>query len=116
MQASEAQCFPGQMHTLRLDRASAIIALDGPLRLRYRDESLTWLLDAAPCIDITLRDGEQHILPFTTFVNMLTEGEQTVTAALAPAPDTLARLAALLRRARNVAMFFRRPSWVRVRE
>lgn len=116
MQAREAQCFPGQMHTLRLARASSIIALDGTLRLRYRDESLTWLLDATPRIDITLRDGEQHILPFTTFVNMLTEGDQTVKAAFAPAPGTLVRLAALLHRARNVATFFRRSSWVRVRE
>jgi hypothetical protein len=78
METGERQYHPGQIHASRLKRGSVIVAVDGPLRLRYRDESLSWLLALVPPVSVVLAEGEHHVLPYSAFVEIHTEGSTVV--------------------------------------
>jgi hypothetical protein len=82
MRRTDRSCYPGQVLALNLKRGSALVATDGALRLEYRDQSLDWLLDAAPDSYIRLEDGAQYVLPCNAFVKIQPEGAQAVTCTI----------------------------------
>lgn len=99
MQAYEMRYIPGQVHTGKLRGGSSIFAIEGTLRLRYRDESLNWLLDAAPLNDLHLGEGERYRLPCDAFVEISAEGRTAAVGAIEPALAGLARYVAWIGRA-----------------
>lgn len=96
MKSAEQPCLPGQVLAMRLKRGSALVAKDGALRIDYRDQSLDWLLDAAPDCCVKLEDGAQHVLPCNAFVKIQAEGAQAVNCVIvrprSMGPRVLARL------------------------
>src|SRR5579864_1038233 len=82
MQTCEQRYHPGQVRASSLKRGSAIVALDGPLRVAYRDGSMDWLLDSASRVSITLEEGEHHILPHSAFVEIRPAGSSVVTGLI----------------------------------
>ncbi|NRO96460.1 hypothetical protein GWC77_11005 [Paraburkholderia sp. NMBU_R16] len=94
MQAYEMRYVPGQIHVTRLRRASSIVAIEGTLTLRYRDESLNWLLDATPINHVRLGEGEGYRLPCDAFVEISTAGKTGAVGAVEPASTAFARCAA----------------------
>lgn len=107
MQAYETRYVPGQIHVVRLRRGSSIVAIEGTLRLRYRDESLNWLLDAAPVSRVRLGDGEGYRLPCDAFVEISTAGQTAAVGAVEPASTAIARCAAWIA---NAAI----PRWLKL--
>jgi hypothetical protein len=106
MQAYETQYVPGQIHVTRLRRGSSIVAIEGTLRLRYRDASLNWLLDAAPVNRVRLGEGEGYRLPCDAFVEIGAAGKTAALGAVEPASTAFARCAAWIA---NTAI----PRWLR---
>ena len=94
MQAYEMRYVPGHIHTTRLRGGCSIIAMQGTLRLRYRDASLSWLLDAAPANDLRLGEGEQYRVPCDAIVEISAEGKTSAVGAIEPALPALTRYAA----------------------
>ena len=94
MQAYETRYVPGRIHTGKLRAGSTILALEGTLRLRYREESLNWLLDAAPVNGLLVCEGQQYRLPCDAFVEISAEGKTAAVGAIAPALTALGRCAA----------------------
>ena len=82
MKATEQRCYRGQIYALHLQRGSILVAKDGALRLEYRDQSLDWLLGAAPDCYVKLEDGAQHVLPCNAFVKIQPERAQAVTCVV----------------------------------
>ncbi len=93
MQAYEMRCVPDQIQIAKLRRGSSIVAVEGTLRLRYRDGSLNWLLDAAPVNDLRLGEGEQYRLPCNAFVEIRATGKTAAVGAIEPTSTALARCA-----------------------
>lgn len=94
MQAYETRYVPGQIHVTRLRRGSSIVAIEGTLRLRYRDESLNWLLDAAPANHVRLDEGDGYRLPCDAFVEISAGGKNAAVGAVEPASTAFARCTA----------------------
>jgi hypothetical protein len=96
--------YPGQLNGFYLAHRHVLIAVDGPLRIQYRNPSLDWLLSEAPHVSITLLEGESHVLPYAAFVEVSAIGADVVTAAIIrPAPlktvfDALSRFAYSMKR------------------
>jgi hypothetical protein len=82
MPTGEQRYHPGQTRASSLGRGTALVALDGPLRVEYRDGSMDWLLDAAPRVSITLAEGEHHILPYNALVEIRPAGSTAVTGLI----------------------------------
>lgn len=53
----------GQTSVCDLRAGTSIVAVQGDLQLGFRDRSLAWLGDAVPLTSITLREGEQFVMP-----------------------------------------------------
>lgn len=87
MDTQQRQYLPNQMHVIRVKRGSAIVALDGALRLSYRDESLDWLLDSAPAVSRLLEEGEHHVFSSRGYVEIYVSGAVAVTGLMLP-PST----------------------------
>lgn len=91
-----SQRYPaGQIQGAWFKRASALVAVDGTVRLTYRDASLDWMLDVAPKVSVLVRPGERHVMPFEAFVEVSAEGPYAVNALIEPAarrPLLLARI------------------------
>jgi hypothetical protein len=98
--------FPGQTTAAWFKRASAIVALDGTLRLTYRDASLDWLLSDALRVELVLREGERHVLPYEAFVEISAIGSRAATARIVDLATTRNLFAWLGR----FVPSFRRPS------
>lgn len=107
MQAYETQYVPGQIHTGRLGAGSVILAIEGTLRVLYRDESLNWLLDASPVNDLLVCEGERYRLPCEAFVEIAADGKTAAVGVIEPALTTLGRCAAWI--AKRIAFAYRRP-------
>ena len=90
MQAHEKRYLPGQIHTENLRGGSAIAAIEGTLRLRYRDDSLNWLLDAAPVNELLIGEGDLYRLPCDAFVEISAAGKTAAVGAIEPALTGLA--------------------------
>jgi len=98
MRAYEMRYVPGQIHTVKLRGGSSIVAMEGALKLRYRDASLNWLLDAAPTNNLRLGEGEQYRLPCDAIVEICAEGTSAAGGAIEPASTGLARCSAWIAR------------------
>lgn len=94
MQADEIRYDPGQIRTGKLRCDSTIVAIEGALRVRYRDGSLNWLLDAVPVNDLLIREGEQYRLPCDAFVEITAAGKTAAVGSIEPALTALGRCAA----------------------
>jgi hypothetical protein len=89
------QRYPvGQIHCAWFRRGSTLVAIDGTLRVTYRDASMDWLLDAAPRISVVVRPGEQHTMPFEAFVEVSAVGLAAVNARIADGAPRRSLLAA----------------------
>lgn len=89
---------PGHIHAASLRRGSTIVAVDGPLTLAYRNASLDWLLPAAPMIVVALDEGDAHVVPYDTFVEMQTTGRTRASVHIeCPSPRVAHAWGALLR-------------------
>jgi len=86
MKPFEHQYAPGQIHAAWFRRGSAIAALEGTLRISYRDASLDWLLGDAPRVSLTLREGERHVLPYEAFVEVIASGQRAAIAQIDAGP------------------------------
>ena len=87
MRPYEQRYAPGQIQAAWFRRGSAITALDGTLRLTYRDVSLDWLLGDAPNVSVVLHDGELHVLPYEALVEVMAAGTRAAAARIDPAPQ-----------------------------
>ena len=80
MKPFEYRYAPGQVHAAWFKRETAIVALEGTLRLSYRDASLDWLLGDAPRVSVVLCEGERHVLPYEAFVEVRAAGQRATLA------------------------------------
>jgi hypothetical protein len=76
----------GQIHANWFKRGSVITALDGALRLSYRDGSLDWLLGDAPRVSVVLHEGDCHVLPYEAYVEVVATGECAALARIDAGP------------------------------
>ncbi len=86
MKPFEHRYAPGQIHAAWFRCGSAIVALEGTLRLTYRDASLDWLLGDAPKVTVTLCEGDCHVLPYEAFVEVLASGQRAAVARIDTGP------------------------------
>ncbi|MBP0592570.1 hypothetical protein J8I87_23090 [Paraburkholderia sp. LEh10] len=86
MKPFEQRYAPDEIQATWFRRGSAIAALDGALRVTYRDASLDWLLDAAPKVSIVVREGERHVLSYEAFVEVTSAGPRVSIARIEPGP------------------------------
>ncbi|PQV50804.1 hypothetical protein [Paraburkholderia sp. BL21I4N1] len=61
--AAPSRLPAGQLAMHDLGAHTAIVAVEGSLRLQLRDRSLAWLGDAVPVTTITLQEGECFVTP-----------------------------------------------------
>jgi hypothetical protein len=74
-----SQCFyPGQCRARHQRAGTQIIAIDGVLRLTYRDPALDWLLNLTSPVVVRIEEGECHVLPCDTFVEIEAAGFSAV--------------------------------------
>ncbi|CAM2154592.1 protein of unknown function [Pararobbsia alpina] len=93
MKTTEQHVAPGELHMCRLPRASLIVAVDGPLRIQYQDESLTWLTTSiVGPVSILLEEGQSHEMPYSAWANITTPGWTSVKTLLMSPPSWVARL------------------------
>lgn len=78
----EQRYYPGQIQAFNLKRASTIVALNGLLQLEYHDQSLDWLLNAAPDVSVIVHEGESYVLPYNAFVKIHAESAHAVTGLI----------------------------------
>jgi hypothetical protein len=94
MKPFDRRYAPGQIHADWFRRGSAITALDGALRLTYRDGSLDWLLGDAPKVSVELHEGDCHVLPYEALVEVIATGKGAAIARIDAGPrsgSTVAR-------------------------
>lgn len=73
------QCFyPGQINARRQRAGTQVVAIDGVLRLTYRDPSLDWLLNVTGPVSVDIEEGACHVLPYDTFVEIEARGPSAV--------------------------------------
>lgn len=97
MKPFEHRYAPGQIHAAWFRRGSAIAALEGTLRLCYRDASLDWLLGDAPRVSVVLREGERHVLPYEAFVEAIATGQHAALAQIDAGPQSASMIAKIAR-------------------
>lgn len=74
--------LPGQIRGFDLRRQTLLLALDGPLRLTYRDAALDWLPGGAPPVAILLDEGAAHRMPCAAWVDIGAGGGGGVTLGI----------------------------------
>jgi hypothetical protein len=84
METREQRYHPKQTHIFRLKKGSSIVALDGQLEIRHRDDSVSWLLDSAPAVSCLLEEGDCHILCCGGYVEIYAPGTAAVTGLILP--------------------------------
>jgi hypothetical protein len=92
----EQQFAPGAVQMFLASRASVIVAIDGPLKLEYRDDSLSWLTPAVRPVLVVLDEGQSHEMPYGAWVNISAQGRQTVQGLLISPPSWVMRLASIV--------------------
>lgn len=72
-------CFyPGQIRACRQSAGTQFIAVDGVLRLTYRDPSLDWLLNVTSPVAVNVGEGKCHVLPYDAWVEIEVIGTSVV--------------------------------------
>jgi hypothetical protein len=74
---------PGQIHASHQRAGTQLIAIDGALRLTYRDPSLDWLMDLSPRVRVDLDTGDVHVCSCNAWVEVEVVGETTTMGLLA---------------------------------
>lgn len=78
-------CLRGaQMQVRDLDARTSIVAVEGNVRLQFRDHSLAWLADAVPLTTVTLHEGERFVTPQRGIVSISAMGATVATFLLEP--------------------------------
>jgi hypothetical protein len=72
----------GQIRGTWFKRGTALVAIDGTVRVTYRDASLDWMPDAAPQVSMRVRPGDCHVMPFDAFVELSPEGLEAVSVRI----------------------------------
>ncbi|MDB5834852.1 MAG: hypothetical protein JWR14_4682 [Caballeronia sp.] len=70
--------YPGQRYARHQRAGTQVIAIDGMLRLTYRDPALDWLLNVTSPVVVKLEEGGCHVLPCDTFVEIEAVGFSAV--------------------------------------
>ncbi|PMS11975.1 hypothetical protein FNF07_21560 [Trinickia caryophylli] len=99
----EQRYFPGQTQLCSVARATCILAPNGPLKLRYRDRSLS-SLDAAFEIVVDLYEGERYVMPCAAWVAISAMGSAPVRAVFIRPPAWPLRVAHVASRLRASVM------------
>ncbi|MCX4172478.1 MULTISPECIES: hypothetical protein [Paraburkholderia] len=82
--AATSRVAAGQMAVHDLRARTSIVAVEGNLRLDFRDHSLAWLGDAVPVTSITLREGERYITPQRGVVSISTAHAKSAAFVVEP--------------------------------
>jgi hypothetical protein len=90
---TEQHFAPGELHMSRLSRASVIVAIDGPLTLQYRNDSLSWMAPQVHPVCIYLEEGQSHEMPYGAWVNMSAQGRMPVNGLVMSPRSWTSRLA-----------------------
>ncbi|SOE95953.1 hypothetical protein SAMN05414139_08876 [Burkholderia sp. D7] len=73
------QCFyPGRLNARHQRAGTQVVAIDGVLRLTYRDPALDWLLNVTSPVAVDIEEGGCHVLPYDTFVEIEAVGSSAV--------------------------------------
>lgn len=87
MKAIRQSFYPGQINARRQRAGTQVVAIDGVLRLTYRDPSLDWLLNVTSPVSVDIEEGGCHVLPYDTFVEIEARGPSPVNGLVsAPRP------------------------------
>lgn len=90
------QCFhPGQFNGRHQRAGTQVVAIDGVLRLTYRDPALDWLLNLTSPVTIKVDEGECHVLPYDTFVEIQALGTSVVNGIVSVPVQRYALIAAI---------------------
>lgn len=100
MKTEEQRLFPGQTQLCYLTQAACILAPDGPLKLRYRDPSLS-SLDAALETAVDLHEGERYVMPCAAWVAISAMGSEPARAVIVHPSDWPQRVAHIVSRLRT---------------
>ncbi|KQR73809.1 hypothetical protein ASG35_22890 [Burkholderia sp. Leaf177] len=73
---------PGQIHASHQRAGTQFIAIDGALRLIYRDPSLDWLMELSPLFRVDLNAGDAHVFSCNAWVEIDVIGETTTVGVL----------------------------------
>lgn len=87
MAAYQQRYYPGDIYAINLRCGSTIVAIDGTLRVEYRDRSLDWLVDSVPSVSVTVAEGAPHVLACNALVRIRVEGATSVSGLIScPTP------------------------------
>ena len=67
-----------QIHAEYVQSGSTIVAVEGAMRVRFRDSTLAWLPEAPQHVTVLLHEGDRYVITYNTLVEIHVE---TVTAA-----------------------------------
>jgi hypothetical protein len=90
------QCFhPGQFNARHQRAGTQVVAIDGVLRLTYRDPALDWLFNVTSPIAVDIEEGACHVLPYDTFVEIEAVGSSAVNGLVSVPGQRYALFAAI---------------------
>ena len=90
------QCFyPGQFSGRHRRAGTHLVAIDGALRLTYRDPALDWLLNLTSPVAVDLEEGECHVLHYDAFVEIQAVGTSAVNGIISVPVQRYALIAAI---------------------
>jgi hypothetical protein len=95
MQAIRQSFYPGQFSGRYWRTGTQLVAIDGVLRLTYRDPALDWLLNLTSPVAVDLEEGECHVLPYDTFVEIQAVGSSVVNGIVSVPVQRYALIAAI---------------------
>src|ERR1700712_891661 len=97
MQSISQHFYPGQCRARHQRAGTQVIAIDGVLRLTYRDPALDWLLNVTSPVVVRIEEGGCYLLPCDTFVEIEAVGFSAVNG-LVHAPERSYAVVAVVRR------------------
>ena len=110
MQAIRQPFYPGQFNGQYRRAGTQVVAIDGVLRLTYRDPALDWLLNLTSPVAVDVEEGGCHRLPYDTFVEIQAVGSSVVNGIVSVPVHRYALIATI---GRGIAWF---KSWLRAND
>lgn len=107
MQSIRQRFYPGQFNGQYRRAGTQVAAIDGVLRLTYRDPALDWLLNLTSPVAVDVEEGGCHCLPYDTFVEIQAVGSSVVNGIVSMPVDRYALIATIRR---GIAWF---KTWLR---
>jgi hypothetical protein len=86
MNTMRTRCHPQRPWSCYMERGCEIVALDGGLRLSWRDPSLEWLPGGAPLRTLFLEEGGAHRFVDAVRIDVEADRQPSTALVLPPAP------------------------------